>query len=251
MWTTCGICGKQFVVPWPQLYVYRRGRTYLCSEDCTIVFDTKRQRAANGYKNEKKGAEEDMAGKLTAEEKQKALELDKAGGDAIGYLKGLGIKNPYCSLKYIKEKEAAPKSTRKAPKKVMVETVAEVPEVQDVCLMPKRKKTEIPEGMIQLDLQGGVDYQLKVDEDRENEETLKRLNKAIKRIRILTPKEILRIVDQAALECQTDREYRWGTNDTLEQTMLRDVKANAENIGVMKLRKKIGELLKAETEGDE
>ena len=247
MWTTCGICGKQFVVPWPQLYVYRRGRTYLCSEDCTIVFDTKRQRAANGYKNEKKGAEEDMAGKLTAEEKQKALELDKAGGDAIGYLKGLGIKNPYCSLKYIKEKEAAPKSTRKAPKKVTVETVAEVPEV------PKPEAAETPEEAVPLNLQGGVNYQLQVDEDRKRQidESLRRLGKAIRQIRIWTPKEILRIVDQAALECQTDREYRWGTNDTLEQTMLRDVKANAENIGVMKLRKKIGELLKAETEGDE
>ena len=31
---TCRICGKRFVVTWPQHWVYRRKDVFLCSEDC-------------------------------------------------------------------------------------------------------------------------------------------------------------------------------------------------------------------------
>ena len=43
------------------------------------------------------------AKKLTREEKEKAVELAISGGDPIGYLKELGLKNPWASWAYIKQ----------------------------------------------------------------------------------------------------------------------------------------------------
>jgi len=281
MMTTCGICGKRIVVMWPQLYVYRRGEAFMCSEDCMIVFDTKKQRETNGFGQKKKGAEEDMAGKLTQEQKDKAVQIAMTDSNPMApvhFIKECGVKNPYCAWDYIKKKldpetlrkidektgldavkDCVAEAKKAAEKVVKVEKVPEVETPERTVIHHKMPITpenaQNPDHMApeKLVLQGGVDYQLMVDEERERQlnESLKKLGKALRQIRIWTPKEILRIVDQAALECQAEKEYRWGPNDTLEQTMLQDVKANAENAGIMKLRKKIGELLKAETEGDE
>ena len=41
MMTTCPICGTRRVVFWPEHWVYRRGDTYYCSENCMMVDETK------------------------------------------------------------------------------------------------------------------------------------------------------------------------------------------------------------------
>ncbi len=116
MWTTCPVCGKGIAVMWPQLYVYRRGEDYLCSENCMIVYDTKQTQKSN-----EKGVEKEVAAKLTQEQREEALRIAASGGDPIAYLKKLGLHNPWASWSYIREK---------AGKKAEVTTVKEVPEVE-------------------------------------------------------------------------------------------------------------------------
>lgn len=41
MMTTCPICGTRRVVFWPEHWVYKRGETYYCSENCMMVDQTK------------------------------------------------------------------------------------------------------------------------------------------------------------------------------------------------------------------
>jgi len=41
MMSTCPICGTRRVIYWPEHWVYRRGETYYCSEDCMMVDETK------------------------------------------------------------------------------------------------------------------------------------------------------------------------------------------------------------------
>ena len=134
MMTTCGICGKRFVVTWPQHWVYRRKDVYLCGEDCMIVYDTQCTRAANGFGAKKKeGADENMA--LTQKQKNEAVEIAIQGGSPIEYLKKCGLKNPYCAWGCIKknlEKNDPGKYVKlismSADKPAKVEKVNKVPE---------------------------------------------------------------------------------------------------------------------------
>lgn len=106
MMTTCGICGKRFVVTWPQHWVYRRKDVFLCGEDCMIVYDTQQTRAANGFGTKKtEGVEEDMA--LTQKQREEVVEIAIQGGDPIAYLKKeCGAPNPWATWSYIKKKLA-------------------------------------------------------------------------------------------------------------------------------------------------
>ena len=170
MMTTCGICGKRFVVTWPQHWVYRRKDVYLCGEDCMIVYDTQCTRAANGFGAKKKeGADEDMA--LTQKQKNEAVEIAIQGGSPIEYLKKCGLKNPYCAWGCIKkslEKNEPGKYAKlisvSADKPAKVEKVGKVPEPawSNAGLTAADVEAEIRR--TDLVLQGGVDYQMKVDE---------------------------------------------------------------------------------------
>lgn len=172
---TCRICGKRFVVTWPQHWVYRRKDVFLCSEDCMIVYDTQQTRKANGFGPKKtRGAEEDMAGKLTQKQREEVVEIAIQGGSPIEYLKKCGIGNPWASWDWIK-KSLAKKDPEKyaklaagdAQKKPEVITVERVPavEIPEQQIQPLGLQFEIPEKPSQpLILQGGVDYQMKVDE---------------------------------------------------------------------------------------
>lgn len=178
MMTTCGTCGKRIVVTWPQLYYYRRGDVFLCGEDCMIVYDTKKARAVNGYGKKKEGAEEDMAGKLTLKQKEEVVEIAIKGGDPIEYLKKCGIRNPYASWDWIKQKlpEKNPAKYDELTKAWLgrhpdeawaklpaengrdgQEAKKEPAEVEKVDRVP-------PVAAEPLQLQGGVNYQLQVDE---------------------------------------------------------------------------------------
>ena len=91
-WATCPVCGKGIVITWPQLYVYRRGEDFLCSENCMIVYDTKQTQKSN-----EKGVEKEVAAKLTGEQREEALRIAARGGDPIAYLKKLGLHNQWAS----------------------------------------------------------------------------------------------------------------------------------------------------------
>ena len=217
MWTTCPICRKGIVITWPQLYVYRRGEDYLCGEDCTIVYETQRTRAMNGFGNKKKEGEgKDVA--LTQEQREKAVEIAVQGRDQIAYLKKeCGARNPWATWAYLKkklEKENQVKYNRLLqvetlkhagidPKSKMPENFQDIrevvadrfppndgsarismaeaeelaqeelesdiyrkkPEVKVVAEVPElNRMTETPEQL--LNLQGGVNYQIKVEENR-------------------------------------------------------------------------------------
>lgn len=120
---TCRICGKRFVVTWPQHWVYRRKDVFLCSEDCMIVYDTQQTRKANGFGPKKtRGAEEDMAGKLTQKQREEVVEIAIQGGSPIEYLKKCGIGNPWASWGWIKE-SLAKKDPVKHNRLLQVETL--------------------------------------------------------------------------------------------------------------------------------
>lgn len=193
MMTTCGICGKRFVVPWPQHWVYKRKDVFLCGEDCMIVYDTQQTRKANGFGPKKtRGAEEDMAGKLTQKQREEVVEIAIQGGSPIEYLKKCGIGNPWASWDWIK-KSLAKKDPVKHNRLLQVETlkhagipldaklkfpmkvkgVKETAAGLEVTVTAKKvdkvPPVEIPEQSVSmaptpLILQGGVDYQMKVDE---------------------------------------------------------------------------------------
>lgn len=127
MMAECPICGKKTAIYWPQFYVYRRGKKYFCGADCTEVYDMQRFRARTGWKplkavkpiskmstktpqkcttqptTQERKKETMKRNKLTLEQKKKAMEIYQAGGDATGYLKECGQKNPYAALVYLKK----------------------------------------------------------------------------------------------------------------------------------------------------
>ena len=94
MWTECGVCGKGIVIHQPEFYVFRRGGTYFCSENCLIVHNTKLMHERNGFGTKKKGVEKMSRHKLTLEQKKKAVEIHEAGGDPLKWLEQCGAKNP-------------------------------------------------------------------------------------------------------------------------------------------------------------
>ena len=127
MMAECPICGKKTAIYWPQFYVYRRGKKFFCGADCMEVYDMQRFRARTGWKPRKavepiskmstKTPQKDKTqqttqerkketmkrNKLTLEQKKKAMEIYQAGGDATGYLKECGQKNPSAALVYLKK----------------------------------------------------------------------------------------------------------------------------------------------------
>ena len=175
-------------------------------------------------------------------------------------------------LKPLKDLPKAPQAKTGRPRKypAKVEKVDQVPPVLQapVTCIQHVTPVEIQEAaMVPLTLSGGVDYQLKVDEAMKQEKgidyvTAEEIKKAVQDVEaqtkmtademmkasgVYTKSHVIRIVDEAALECLEDREYRWGS-DTLEQSMFRDAKMNAEAIGMMRLRKAIRKKLGADKE---
>ena len=98
---TCRCCGKKFDVLYPQQWAYKKakarggGYDYLCSWKCL--------RAEEQKKNKPKGQDDMPNNKLTAEQKEKAVEIALAGGDYLKYLKECGAKNASAAWDYIKK----------------------------------------------------------------------------------------------------------------------------------------------------
>lgn len=102
MMTNCPVCGKLTCIHWPEHWVYRRGSTYYCGEQCLtddLVRDTK---LMNEVKKRRK-REKKMITKITPEMRKKAAEIAISGESPLEYLKKCGSKNPSASWQYIRQ----------------------------------------------------------------------------------------------------------------------------------------------------
>ena len=91
MTAKCRVCGKEFTVLYPQLYVYKRGTgngvRYFCSYSCSRIFDRK------DYEKMK----------VTLENKKKAVQIAIDGGNPLKYLEECGAKSPSGTWYHIKK----------------------------------------------------------------------------------------------------------------------------------------------------
>lgn len=120
MMINCPVCGKLTVVHWPEHWVYRRGETYYCSDQCMDVDSVRDMKLMNMVLrrriNLKQVKETDMKNhKLTLEQKKRAMEMHQEGKDPIPFLKECGAKNPYAALDYIKKTVGKKEVPEKAP----------------------------------------------------------------------------------------------------------------------------------------
>ena len=258
----CAVCGKDMYAGEEWAYKRRDGKgkpKWFCSYKCMRAYDKKnepKQTRPEGLPVDLEAAAPKEKVSRAVLAKALAKEI-KAGHSVIAYLTAEGYKNPYeaynavrhyCEtkmpelaevLKPLRDLPKGPQKKTGRPRKypVTVEKVEDVPPVQCIQHVTPADLEEAEQAVADLILQGGVNYQLKVDEAMKAEVE-----------RTYTKDDVLRIVDEAALGCLEDREYRWGS-DTLEQSMFRDAKMNAEAVGMMRLRKEIRKMLGAE--GDE
>lgn len=288
----CAACGKDMYDGDDWAYKRRIGgeRTkWFCSYKCMRAWDAKhepKQTRPAGLPADldAPAPKEPVSREVLARDLAKEI---KNGGSVIAYLTAEGYKNPYeaynsvrhyCEtkapelaevLKPLRDLPKGPKKKTGRPRKYQatVEKVEEVPPVQCIAHVTPTEIEEAEQAVADLILQGGVNYQLKVDEAMKQEKgidyvTAEEIKKAVQDVEaqtkmtademmkasgVYTKSYVLRIVDAAALECLEDREYRWGS-DTLEQSMFRDAKMNAEAIGMMRLRKTIRKKLGADKE---
>ena len=259
----CAICGKDIYAgeDWAYKRRLKGERTkWFCSYKCMRAWDAKTE-------PKPKKIQEDTAPTAPKEptsraEQAKALAREiLAGRSVIAWLKAEGYKNPHEAysavrhyaqtkmpelaetLKPLKDLPKAPAAKKQAE----VVKVEKVPEpVQCIAHVDPADLEEVE----QLNLQGGVNYQLKVDEAMKTEEipvdehTMKQV------FHFYTREDLLRIVDMAALKCQAEKCFRWGS-DALDQQMFHDARSNAVGVGVLKLRKEIRRMLGAEEDEEE
>ena len=145
--TTCAVCGKRFVIMWPEHYVYKKGDTYFCSQDCMIVYKTKLTRETSGFTAQRKEETEDMNHKLTKEIKKRAVEIALEGGDFIGYLKKNGAKNPSAAWWYIKE--TLSKADPEKHAELMSALATRAPAVEIAEKLPPEAVAEVPENKLE------------------------------------------------------------------------------------------------------
>ena len=105
----CPVCGKRFTVLWPHQWAYKRGKPnakYYCSWKCLRTLD-----------NEKGDDDQVKRGKLTLEQKKRAVQIALDGGDPLKYLKDHGAGNPAAMWYTIKQnvKDTDPETYRKIP----------------------------------------------------------------------------------------------------------------------------------------
>ena len=103
--TNCPVCGKRFVVCWPDLWPYRRRSKLFCMEACLVVYIGQefRDRVQWMEDHRRRKKEEEKVGKITLEQKKKAVSIAISGGDPMKFLKECGSKNPSAHWYYIKK----------------------------------------------------------------------------------------------------------------------------------------------------
>lgn len=117
MIVTCPVCKKERDVPYPDLWVYKRGSRYLCSWTCLLAYDNRhgepRQlRKGDALNVRRKG--------LTMEEKKRAVQECLEGKNPLVYLESISVKTPAQTWHDIKKKlkDADPETYAKLPAKL-------------------------------------------------------------------------------------------------------------------------------------
>lgn len=100
----CPICGRNRVIFWPEHWVYRRGSTYYCSENCmdiSIIRDTKLLNEIGKRRRKELIDMSDTRRYLKPNERAAALKTyeEKGKEAAIIYLRRIEIPNPEKCLK--------------------------------------------------------------------------------------------------------------------------------------------------------
>lgn len=93
MMADCPICGKKFVVHWPELWNRKRGPTYYCSWQCYDVSLTRDKQLLDDVMRKKRKDLITMKynKRVTREQKEKAVQISTTGGDPVAYLDSCGI----------------------------------------------------------------------------------------------------------------------------------------------------------------
>ena len=146
MMFNCPVCGKYKCAFWPENWIYRRGETYYCSENCYVVDLTRDMKMIHNVMRQRR---ERKMGKLTLEIKKKAVEIAIDGGDPIEYLKRNGYeKAPDKMWSYIKMKlkEKDPATFAKIPDRRKVKK----PEIPEPISGGPWEKMETPEDPVKL-----------------------------------------------------------------------------------------------------
>ena len=104
---TCPVCGKLKCAYWPEHWVWKRGQTYYCSDQCMDVDSVRDRRILNDILRERRsrktGKEENRMSKITLEQKKNAVQIAFEGGDYLAYLRKCGSDNPSAMWWTIKE----------------------------------------------------------------------------------------------------------------------------------------------------
>ena len=129
MMKVCPICGRNRVIFWPEHWVYRRGSTYFCSENCmdiSIIRDTKLLNEIGRKRRKELINMSDTRRYLKPNERAVALRTYEENGKeaAISYLSGIGIPNPDKCMKnlLVRFKDIAPAATVKLDGPIRIET---------------------------------------------------------------------------------------------------------------------------------
>ena len=262
----CAICGKEIYAGEDWAYkrrIHGERTLWFCSYKHMREYDAKTEPKKKPLpaETEPKAPKEPMS----RADQAKALAREiLAGRSVIAWLKKEGYKNPHEAysavrhyaqtkmpelaetLKPLKDLPKAPPAARTGrPRKYEAEvvTVEKVPEVET-----DPEPVQCIAHVTNAELEEAEEEKPKVDPKIAMEELSKALSDFEKNV--FTKDRVLRILDEAALKCQADKCYRWGS-DTLEQQMFHDARTNAVGIGVMKLRGEIRKMLGADEDEDE
>ena len=116
MMAICPVCGRMKCIHWPEHWVYRRGSTFYCGEQCMDTDLYRDMQLLNEVKRRRKGMTL-MSQKITLEMKKKAVEIAISGKSPLPYLKNCGSTAPdktwYAIKAVLKEKD--PETYAKIP----------------------------------------------------------------------------------------------------------------------------------------
>lgn len=286
---TCAICGKEIYAGEEWAYkrkIHGERTLWFCSYKCMRTYDAKTE-GPKKPKTETEAPPVPPKEPTSRAKQAKALAREiLAGRSVIAWLKKEGYKNPHEAysavrhyaqtkmpelaetLKPLKDLPKAPQAARtgrprKYPAKVVaVDQVPEVePDPEPVQCIAHVTDAEIEEAMKNMRQRHDnliVPGAREAEEQKEPEKpkvdpsiAMKELSKALSDFgnNVFTKERVLRILDEAALDCQKDQRIITMSSSGVKAAMLQNATVAAENVGIMKLRRRIRKILGAEDDG--
>lgn len=263
---TCAICSKEIYAGEDWAYkrrIHGERTLWFCSYKHMREYDAKTEPKKKPLpaETEPKAPKEPMS----RAEQAKALAREiLAGRSVIAWLKKEGYKNPHEAysavrhyaqtkmpelaetLKPLKDLPKAPAAERTGrPRKyeAKVVTVEKVPEVE-----PDPEPVQCIAHVTDADLEEAEEPEKPAVDPKA---AMEGLCKALSDFgnNVFTKDRVLRILDEAALECQKDQRIITMSSSGVKAAMLQNATVAAENVGIMKLRRQIRKMLGAEDDG--